>query len=118
MRWGEEYQFDIFIPHLYVEGVYNVDGQILLFPIKGSGKFTGNFSKLNVMKQKKSHCSFFSFQLASCSGSVTIVLPKHSLNDTVSIQKVDIDIKLGNGSIKLRNLFNGDKVLGKVHLSV
>lgn len=34
----------------------------------------------------------------------------------VQIQKFDIKIKLGNGSIKLRNLFNGDKVLGKCHL--
>jgi len=93
VRWGEEYQFEMFLPHLYVEGVYNVNGQILLIPIKGSGKFTGNFT--------------------SCSGSVRLVSGKYSsMDETVQITKFDIKIKLGNGYIALKNLFNGDKVLG------
>ncbi|KAG4080308.1 hypothetical protein HA402_010800 [Bradysia odoriphaga] len=93
VRWGEEYHFDIFIPDVYVEGTYSVDGQVLLLPIKGSGKFTGNFT--------------------TTTGSVKVILSKYSSSEIVKIQKIDIKIKLGSGSIKLRNLFNGDKVLGE-----
>lgn len=28
-----------------VEGIYDVSGQVLLLPIKGTGKFIGNFSE-------------------------------------------------------------------------
>ncbi|KAJ6632998.1 Circadian clock-controlled protein daywake [Pseudolycoriella hygida] len=93
VQWGEEYHFELFIPHIYVEGTYNIDGQILLFPIKGSGKFVGNFT--------------------SATGSVKCFLSKHSEDDIVQIQKFDIKIKMGKGSIKLKDLFNGDKVLGE-----
>lgn len=42
---------------------------------------------------------------------------KYSPDEIVKIHKIDIKVKLGSGSIKLRNLFNGDKVLG-MYLSV
>lgn len=35
-------------------------------------------------------------------------------SDLVQIQKFIIKIKVGKGSIKLFNLFNGDKTLGKI----
>ena len=47
-------------------------------------------------------------------GNVKIVLTKHLSDDeTVAISKVEIKIKLSDGSVRLTNLFNGDKVLGK-----
>lgn len=45
MEYGKVYSFELELPHLYVEGRYVVDGRILLLPVKGAGKFTGNFSK-------------------------------------------------------------------------
>lgn len=120
VRWGEEYHFDLFIPDIYVEGIYSVDGRILLLPITGSGKFTGNFSKFS--KNVVFGCNeFFYFTnywtTATTSGSVKCILRKYSPDEIVKIHKIDIKVKLGSGSIKLRNLFNGDKVLG-MYLSV
>lgn len=45
LEYGRKYNFKLQLPHLYVNGRYLIDGQLLLLPIKGSGKFTGNFSK-------------------------------------------------------------------------
>lgn len=119
VRWGEEYHFDIFIPHVYVEGTYNIDGKIILLPIKGAGKFTGNFSKSTAIETLIVRCYYISelILLATTSGSVKCFLTKHSsVDENVHIQKFDIKIKLGSGSITLHNLFNGDKFLGKIRL--
>lgn len=45
--YGKVYNVDVFFPRLHVEGIYDVSGQILLLPIRGSGPFIGNFSKFN-----------------------------------------------------------------------
>lgn len=93
-EYGQEYHFDIALPHLYVTGIYTVNGQILLLPIKGTGKFTGNFT--------------------NCIGSTKVFFNKNIANedDYILIKKIEIKIKVGRGSLKLNNLFNGDKVLG------
>lgn len=38
--------FDLMLRHLFIDGKYSLDGQILLFPVHGSGKVIGNFSKI------------------------------------------------------------------------
>lgn len=45
MEYGRTYKFMLLLPHLYVLGDYNINGRVLLLPISGSGKFTGNFSE-------------------------------------------------------------------------
>lgn len=45
VEYGRSYKFLLLLPHLYVEGRYDIDGRVLVLPIKGSGKFTGNFSE-------------------------------------------------------------------------
>ncbi|KAJ4447897.1 hypothetical protein ANN_09906 [Periplaneta americana] len=39
-------EFDLELPHLYSVGTYDVNGRILLIPIKGNGPFTGNWNKV------------------------------------------------------------------------
>lgn len=46
LDFGKLYTFDISFNSMYVTGTYEIDGQILVLPIKGSGKFSANFCKL------------------------------------------------------------------------
>lgn len=39
------YNFNIKLPHLVLDGRYVVDGRILLIPIRGKGKLTGDICK-------------------------------------------------------------------------
>lgn len=40
-------EIDLHFPSFKIESRYEVNGQILLLPIKGNGHFVGNFSKLS-----------------------------------------------------------------------
>lgn len=44
MEYASKYTFQLELPHLYVTGRYIVDGKILFIPVKGAGKFNGNFT--------------------------------------------------------------------------
>ncbi|XP_053667281.1 uncharacterized protein LOC128716383 [Anopheles marshallii] len=96
IEYGKIYSFELELPHLYVEGRYVVDGRILLLPVKGSGKFTGNFTQ--------------------GIGSVRIKGDRKRINDKdhLSLAKLDIKIRVSDGRIKLENLFGGDRVLGEI----
>jgi len=89
--YGNLYTFEVYFPYMYVEGTYDVNGQVLLLPIRGSGKFAGNFT--------------------DCTGNVRLQFARTN-TDQVQIKKFLIKIKVGRGSIKLFNLFNGEKTLG------
>lgn len=39
------FDFELNLPRLQGEGLYDINGQILTLPLKGNGPFTGNFSK-------------------------------------------------------------------------
>lgn len=45
VEYARRYTFDLHFPQLYVEGQYALEGQVLFIPVRGQGKFTGNFSK-------------------------------------------------------------------------
>lgn len=45
VEYGGRYDVEVFFPKMEVEGTYDVSGQVILLPIKGNGKFVGNFSK-------------------------------------------------------------------------
>ena len=88
---------DIDMPHLYVDGDYEIDGRVLLLPITGSGPMTGNFTK--------------------CTGAVNF--RADLVNDASGVEHLNIKdfkmkITVGNGNLKLDNLFGGDRVLGEV----
>jgi len=98
--YGNLYNVEVFFPLLHVEGTYDINGSVLLLPIQGTGRFTGNFT--------------------DCTGNVRLQFAKKPVNgqDLVQIKKFQIKIKVGKGTIKLYNLFNGDKVLGDAINSV
>lgn len=50
VEYGKRYNFELEFPQLYAEGVYDIDGRILLIPVKGNGRFHGNFSKYSYFR--------------------------------------------------------------------
>ncbi|XP_026466729.1 protein takeout-like [Ctenocephalides felis] len=44
------FNFEVFLPHIEAKGNYNIDGNILLLPIRGNGPFTANFFKIKLGK--------------------------------------------------------------------
>lgn len=114
---------------MHTEGTYDVSGQVLLLPIRGTGRFLGNFSELNSLMnihfwrltsysmQSSVNCFVsFLYKIADCTGNVRLQFTRKqtSQGDSVQIKKFQIKIKVGKGSVKLFNLFNGDKALGKL----
>lgn len=53
------------------------------------------------------------FSIGNCTGNVRLQFGEKDNTNLVQIKKFIIKIKVGKGSLKLSNLFNGDKVLGK-----
>ncbi|XP_021930050.1 protein takeout isoform X2 [Zootermopsis nevadensis] len=87
-------EFDLELPMLYTVAQYEVSGRILLIPIKGNGPFYGNWSE--------------------CTAHVTLDgdLEDRSGFKFVRFNTLRIVFTMGKGRVELRNLFNGDKVLG------
>ncbi|XP_059609137.1 protein takeout [Phlebotomus argentipes] len=96
VEYGQHYKLQLQLPHLYTKGRYAIDGRVLLLPIKGAGKFTGNFTR--------------------CTADVTMVLePREILgSDHIILKRLQIKVKVGKGSMYLENLFGGDKTLGDI----
>lgn len=53
MEYGKQYNVEVFFPKLEVDGTYEVNGQVLLLPIKGSGPFHGTFCKIQLISVEK-----------------------------------------------------------------
>lgn len=79
-----------------MEGGYKVDGKILFLPVNGAGSFTGNFT--------------------GGTGDVRIKGTQKQINGNTHfvVSKMDIKIKLQKGRINLKEIFDGDKVLGEI----
>ncbi|KAH8294888.1 hypothetical protein KR018_003856, partial [Drosophila ironensis] len=92
----KRFDFELILPHLQCEGVYEINGNVLALPIKGNGPFTGNFT------------SFVAY--------VRLQYDIVSVNDLeyLHVKEFALKIRTGKGNLKLQNLFNGDKVLGDV----
>lgn len=88
---------DVALPNIAIDGRYDVDGKILLLPIRGSGPLTGNFSE--------------------CIGACKIKVERYFDENGVEkgrITEFRMKISVGKGSLKLDNLFDGEQVLGDV----
>lgn len=96
VQYGTAYQFQLEFPVLRVEGVYDIDGRIVLVPVKGNGPFRGEFNR--------------------CTADVRVIHQRTPSNGVEYnlVKKIDMKVKVGSGKIKLENLFGGDKVLGDV----
>ncbi|XP_014210436.1 circadian clock-controlled protein [Copidosoma floridanum] len=91
------FAMDILLPHLYIEGLYEINGKVLLLPIRGSGPLTGNFT--------------------DATGSVKIqAATSKDINgdDHITLNEFRMRISIRKGSLNLENLFNGDPTLGTV----
>ncbi|KAL6255418.1 hypothetical protein P5V15_013753 [Pogonomyrmex californicus] len=92
-----QFLVDVALPNIQVEGTYEIDGKILLLPIRGSGPMFGNFS--------------------NCIGACKIQVAKYlDENGEEKIRIIDFRMKIsvGKGTLKLDNLFGGEQVLGDV----
>ena len=91
------FALDILLPHLYIEGTYEIDGRVLLLPIRGNGPMTGNFT--------------------DATGSVKI--QGSTVKDAAGVSHLHLNelrmrISIRKGGLKLDNLFGGDPTLGNV----
>ncbi|XP_014472165.1 PREDICTED: protein takeout-like [Dinoponera quadriceps] len=90
------FTFNATFSKLEFQGKYSINAQILLLQLKGTGNLTGNFHNFT-------------------SGVIIKASKIHRDNDIyIYFDKVKLNIHISKSSINLDNLFNGDKVLGKV----
>ncbi|XP_050456572.1 protein takeout [Cataglyphis hispanica] len=98
IKWNFDKLFlvvDVVLPNLSVQGKYDIDGKILLLPIRGSGPTNGNFS--------------------NCFGIAKIQSERFfDENGIEKIRVVDFKMKISvdKGTLKFDNLFNGEPILG------
>ncbi|XP_029169773.1 circadian clock-controlled protein [Nylanderia fulva] len=88
---------EVDLPNILVEGNYEIDGKVLLLPLRGSGPMHGNFS--------------------DCRGICSIRIERYFDENGVEkarISEFKTKISVGKGTLNLENLFNGEKVLGDV----
>ncbi|KAL3282200.1 hypothetical protein HHI36_005394 [Cryptolaemus montrouzieri] len=85
----------VHVPSLYLVSKYTMEGRILMMPIMGSGNCYGNYSDIDA--------------------TVSIQGQKiNKDNETYfNVKEFYVDFNIGHASIKLENLFNGDKELGE-----
>lgn len=90
------FDLDVLLPHLSIDGHYELDGKVILLPITGSGGITGNFTE--------------------CLGVVKFTAEAEVVDGIRYFRVRDFDLKItvGKGSLRLDNLFGGDKVIGDV----
>ncbi|XP_049888080.1 protein takeout-like [Pectinophora gossypiella] len=85
------------IPELKLHGNYQLQGQLLMLPIEGEGKFSAKYGDIAAL--------------------ITIVLGRqHRPNDVDALkcQSLSVKFHVGTASMQLENLFGGDGELGKV----
>lgn len=87
-------EFDVSLPWLYVDGDYNIKGQVLILPIRGNGDSWSNYTSVT--------------GTAVLSGKTV----QRSAKDYYSLENVDFDISVEKATIHMNNLFNGNKELG------
>ncbi|XP_015109264.1 protein takeout [Diachasma alloeum] len=90
------YLLDVFLPHLSIDGQYEIDGKVLLLPITGSGRIMGNFT--------------------DCLGAVKFTAETETVDgvEYFRVREFELKITVGKGTLRLDNLFGGDKVIGDV----
>uniref|UniRef100_A0A8D9BXL7 Protein takeout n=1 Tax=Cacopsylla melanoneura TaxID=428564 RepID=A0A8D9BXL7_9HEMI len=83
-------------PKIYMTSDYDMNGKVLVLPIKGNGKCTGNFTNVDAIV-------FFKGK-------------PYTKNNKQFIKVEDapkVTIKLGNSKMHFDNLFNGNQELGR-----
>ncbi|CAH1404685.1 unnamed protein product [Nezara viridula] len=91
---GREMNYTMTFPLLEFESDYELDGQILVLPIKGEGRANYNFTDVTIR-------AFTKIETFKKKGKVYVRIKSYSLK----IEPTDVHLHFSN-------LFNGDKVLG------
>ncbi|CAH1176098.1 unnamed protein product [Phaedon cochleariae] len=81
------------LPKLRIEAHYNVDGKLLVLPIKGNGDLEANVTDLHATAQLSGE----NYEMEG--------------EQYLKFSTFDLHVDVGGGSARLENLFNGDKVL-------
>ncbi|KAG5880990.1 hypothetical protein JTB14_018000 [Gonioctena quinquepunctata] len=81
------------LPKLRIEAHYSVDGKLLIMPVKGNGNLEANITDAHATAQ------------------LTGELYDENGEEYLKYTKFDLHVDVGGGSVRLENLFNGDKVL-------
>ncbi|XP_050537909.1 circadian clock-controlled protein daywake-like [Daktulosphaira vitifoliae] len=86
------FDVDLFFPNFQIDSKYEINGKILMLPIKGNGLFVGNFSNIDT--------------------SLRIVLKTEKRKNGklhYDFKEKNINLNIGNAKINFSNLFNGNK---------
>ncbi|CAI6350439.1 unnamed protein product [Macrosiphum euphorbiae] len=92
---NQSLEIDLNLPLFRIESRYEVNGKILILPIKGNGKFVGNVTNAE----------------AKIKFDLKIVKKKNNKN-FIEIKPKKITLELGAVKLHFSNLFNGNKQLG------
>ncbi|KAH1024376.1 hypothetical protein HUJ05_003867 [Dendroctonus ponderosae] len=84
---------DVDIPKLRIEAHYHVDGKLLMVVVRGDGNMETNVTEVSAR-------AVFQGKLNERGGK-----------EYMTYNDVKLKVHVGGGSVKLENLFNGDKVL-------
>jgi len=88
-------RFDLAIPKARIDGTYDLGGNILFFPIAGTGPYFFDIDGLEV----KGVCN------------VEIVESQNG-SKILQVDKLKLDVSIHDVKIELMNLFNGNRLLG------
>ncbi|KAJ9577458.1 hypothetical protein L9F63_005959 [Diploptera punctata] len=83
------------VPFMRFQCNYELEGKVLLLPVKGNGDAEFNFTDVFV------------------SGAMKGKLEKRNGEDYLLVNDINFDTEMKNSHVQLNNLFNGDKVLGE-----
>ncbi|KAF6207064.1 hypothetical protein GE061_018302 [Apolygus lucorum] len=89
-------EWDFFHPYLTIIGKYDITGQVLLLPVRGSG--TSNITLTNMKSVFK-----FDFVLETRADGL----------EYMKVTNTRLDTDIGKAYFRFNNLFNGDRLLGE-----
>ncbi|XP_063883197.1 protein takeout-like [Scylla paramamosain] len=86
----------LYIPEMAITGFYILDGQIFLFPARGSGEFWANFKGVD-----------------ATGTSMMSIETQEDGTERLRISNTNIDFTIEHLRMHLTDLFNGDEILGR-----
>ncbi|KAB0798326.1 hypothetical protein PPYR_09319 [Photinus pyralis] len=92
----QTYEFDTEFPLLSIEAQYNVSGKLLMMPVNGAGPLYAN--------------------LTNCKSKTMLKGELYDRDGETYLRYKDLSlhIQIGGGSIKIENLFRGDKFISDI----
>ena len=120
---NSQFDFKILLPKLSFDGDYNMNMRILLLRLQGKGIITGNLSEflsfyIIIIVSMMMIMKINFFFIANYKAEVNMKGDKVEKNGKKYLQmrKMKTKLDVGDVSIHMTNLFNGDPVLGELKL--